>query len=41
MMNGLQAERFYRFVFKVVSGSGTTNELTNYYEDKAVELSGE
>jgi|TARA_B100001094_G_scaffold313167_1_gene350618 hypothetical protein len=33
-MNGLQAERFYRFVFKVVSGSGTTNELTNYYEDE-------
>ena len=31
-MNGLQAERNYRFCIKVVSGSGTT-ETINYYDD--------
>ena len=32
-MNGLQAERNYRFAFKVVSGSGTTDEQINFYDD--------
>lgn len=32
-MNGLQAERNYRFLVKVVSGSGTTDEQTNFYDD--------
>ena len=32
-MNGLQAERDYRFCIKVVSGSGTTDEQINYYDD--------
>jgi hypothetical protein len=32
-MNGLQAERSYRFCLKVVSGSGTTDEQTNFYDD--------
>jgi len=32
-MNGLQAERNYRFGFKVVSGSGTTDEQINFYDD--------
>ena len=32
-MNGLQAERNYRFLIKVVSGSGTTDEQENYYDD--------
>ena len=32
-MNGLQAERNYRFCVKVVSGSGTTDEQTNFYDD--------
>ena len=32
-MNGLQSERNYRFAFKVVSGSGTTDEQINYYDD--------
>jgi|TARA_R100000455_G_C6266737_1_gene122034 hypothetical protein len=32
-MNGLQAERNYRFCIKVVSGSGTTDEQINYYDD--------
>jgi hypothetical protein len=33
MMNGLQAERNYRFCIKVISGSGTTDEQINYYDD--------
>ena len=33
MMNGLQSERNYRFCIKVVSGSGTTDEQINYYDD--------
>ena len=32
-MNGFQAERSYRFCIKVVSGSGTTDEQINYYDD--------
>ena len=32
-MNGFQAERNYRFCIKVVSGSGTTDEQINYYDD--------
>ena len=32
-MNGLQSERNYRFAFKVVSGSGTTDEQINFYDD--------
>jgi len=32
-MNGLQAERNYRFCLKVVSGSGTTDEQINFYDD--------
>jgi len=32
-MNGLQAERDYRFCVKVVSGSGTTDEQINFYDD--------
>ena len=33
MMDGLQAERNYRFCIKVISGSGTTDEQENYYDD--------
>ncbi len=33
MMDGLQAERNYRFCIKVVSGSGTTDEQINFYDD--------
>ena len=32
-MDGLQAERNYRFCLKVVSGSGTTDEQINFYDD--------
>ena len=32
-MNGLQPERFYEFSFKVVSGSNTTGETVQYFED--------
>jgi hypothetical protein len=32
-MDGLQAERNYRFCIKVVSGSGTTDEQINFYDD--------
>ena len=32
-MNGLQSERNYRFCVKVVSGSGTTDEQINFYDD--------
>ena len=32
-MNAFQAERNYRFCVKVVSGSGTTDEQINYYDD--------
>ena len=33
MMNGLQAERNYRFCIKVISGSNTTDEQINFYDD--------
>jgi len=33
-MNGFQAERNYRFAIKVVSGSGTTDEQINFYDDE-------
>ncbi len=33
-MNGLQSERNYRFCIKVVSGSGTTDEQINFYDDE-------
>ena len=32
-MNGLQAERYYKFEFKVVSGSNTVDETIQYFED--------
>jgi len=32
-MDGLQAERNYRFCIKVVSGSDTTDEQINFYDD--------
>ena len=32
-MDGFQAERFYKFEFKVVSGSGTDEETINYFDD--------
>ena len=33
-MNGLQAERFYRIEYKVVSGSGTADETVEFYDEK-------
>ena len=32
-LDGFQAERSYRFIIKVVSGSGTTDEQINFYDD--------
>ena len=32
-MNGLQAERYYKFQFKVVSGSNTTEETIQHFDD--------
>ena len=32
-MNGLQSERYYKFEFKVVSGSNTVDEIINYYDE--------
>jgi len=32
-MNGLQSERYYKFEFKVVSGSNTTEETVQYFDD--------
>ena len=32
-MNGLQAERNYRFIVKVVSGSGTTDEKIHFFDN--------
>lgn len=32
-MNGLQAERYYKFEFKVVSGSNTVEETANYFDE--------
>ena len=33
-MNGLQSERFYRINYKVVSGSGTSDETVQYFDEK-------
>jgi len=33
-MNGLQAERFYRINYKIVSGSGTADETVTYFDEK-------
>ena len=32
-MNGLQPERYYRILIKAVSGSGTSSEVVNFYDD--------
>ena len=32
-LDGFQPERFYTFSIKVVSGSGTTDEQINFYDD--------
>jgi len=32
-MNGFQAERFYKFEFKVISGSGTVDEIDQYFDE--------
>jgi|TARA_B100000900_G_scaffold408646_1_gene423258 hypothetical protein len=32
-MNGFQAERFYKFEFKVISGSGTVDETVEYFDN--------
>ena len=32
-MNGLQPERYYRVCIKAVSGSGTSDEVVQYYDD--------
>jgi len=33
-MDGLQAERFYRINYKIVSGSGTAGETVQYFDEK-------
>ena len=33
MMDGFQPERFYRFEFKVISGSNTADETIQYFDD--------
>jgi hypothetical protein len=33
-MNGLQAERFYRIEYKIVSGSGTADETVQFFDEK-------
>ena len=35
-MNGLQSERYYKFEFKVISGSNTVDETVQYYDDDFV-----
>ena len=35
-MNGLQSERYYKFEFKVVSGSNTDEETVQYFDDDFV-----
>ncbi len=35
-MNGLQSERYYRFEFKVVSGSNTSDETIQYFDNDFV-----
>ena len=32
-LDGLQAERYYKFEFKVVSGSNTDEETVQYFDD--------
>ena len=32
-MDGFQSERYYKFEFKVVSGSNTTDETVQYFDD--------
>ena len=32
-MNGLQSERYYKFCFRVVSGSNTTEETIQHFDD--------
>ena len=32
-MNGLQAERYYKLLYKFVSGSGTTNEINDIHDN--------
>tara|TARA_B100000902_G_scaffold24744_1_gene29792 strand:+ start:11866 stop:12996 length:1131 start_codon:yes stop_codon:yes gene_type:complete len=32
-MNGFQSERYYKFEFKVVSGSNTVDEVVNFYDE--------
>ncbi len=32
-LNGFQAERYYRFEFKMISGSGTVDETVQYFDD--------
>ena len=32
-LNGFQSERYYRFEFKMVSGSGTIDETVQYFDD--------
>ena len=32
-MNGLQSERYYKICFRVVSGSGTTEEMVSHYDN--------
>jgi hypothetical protein len=32
-MNGLQSERYYKFEFKIVSGSGTDEETIQFFDD--------
>ena len=33
-MNGLQAERFYRIEYRVVSGSGTLDETIQFFDEQ-------
>ena len=33
-MDGLQSERFYRIEYKIVSGSGTSDETIQYFDEK-------
>ena len=35
-MNGLQSERYYKFEFKVVSGSNTVDETIQHFDDDFV-----
>ena len=35
-MDGFQSERYYKFEFKVVSGSGTDEETIQYFDEDFV-----